>query len=123
VTEQEWLAWCEATAARDAPPDDPDEQEPDPDGLPGPWEYDVEQLVAECHRVTAEEAVLAARAARQGLPGGQYITPGRRGPGQPGGCTANIGRAVGFAAGMRWDRLRHTARWRVRGGAAGDNDR
>jgi len=109
MSEEEWLAWCDATAAQDEPPGDPDEEEPDPDGLPGPWEYDVARLVAECRQVTAEEAALAARAARLGLPGGQYISPGRRGPGQPGSARREPGeylsRAAGFAAGMLLDTM------------------
>jgi hypothetical protein len=109
MSEEGWLAWCDATAARDEPPDDPDEHEPDQEGLPGPWEYDVERLVAECHQITAEEAALAARAARLGLPGGQYIAPGRRGPGQPGSARRQPGeylsRAAGFAAGMLLDTM------------------
>jgi hypothetical protein len=56
VSEEEWLAWCAATADEDEPPG-PDEEEPDPDGLPGPWEYDLAQVVAECRRITADEAV------------------------------------------------------------------
>ena len=67
MTEEDWLAWCDATAARDEPPGDPDEEEPDSSV---PWDCDLEQLVAECHQITAEEAALAARAARLGLPGG-----------------------------------------------------
>ena len=63
VTGEEWLAWCEATAGQDEPPD-PDEEEPDPDGLPGWWEYDLEQVVADCRRISAEEAAACARAAR-----------------------------------------------------------
>ncbi len=81
VTEEEWLAWCAATADLDEPPD-PDDCEPDPDGLPGAWEYDLEQVVAECRRITAEEAAACARAARMGLLGGQPVGLERRGPGQ-----------------------------------------
>ena len=40
MTQEDWLAWCEATAGQ-GEPTDPDEEEPDPDGLPGPWEYDL----------------------------------------------------------------------------------
>ena len=108
VTEEEWLAWCEATADQDEPTD-PDEEEPGPDGLPGSWEYDLEQVVAECRRITAEEAAACARAARMGLSGGQSVGLARRGPGQPGLGPAVSGeylsRAAGFAAGMLLDTM------------------
>jgi hypothetical protein len=106
MTEQEWQAWCDATAGQQEPPD-PDDEEPDPDGLPGPWEYDPEQIVAECRQVTAEEAALAASAALRGLPGGTPVGLERRGPGQPGSVRPVPGehrsRAAGFAAGMCLD--------------------
>jgi len=106
MTGEEWLAWCEATAGRDEPPD-PDEEEPDPDGLPGPWEYDLDAIAADCRRVTADEAAACARAARMGLDGGQPVDLARRGPGQPGSARRAPGeylsRAAGFAAGMLLD--------------------
>ena len=125
MTEEDWLAWCDATAARDEPPGDPDEEEP---GSSVPWDCDLEQLVAECHQITAEEAALAARAARLGLPGGQYITPGRRGPGQPGSARRKPGeylsRAAGFAAGMLLDTMPAcNALAGFAAEAAGDDDR
>ena len=108
MTEEEWLAWCAATADLDEPPD-PDDCEPDPDGMPGAWEYDLEQVVAECRRITAEEAALCARAARLGLPGGQPVGLERRGPGQSGSARRLPGeylsRAAGFAAGMLLDTM------------------
>ena len=106
LTEEEWLAWCDCQVDRDEPPD-PDEEEPDPDGLPGPWEYDLEQVAADCRRITAEEAAACARAARVGLDGGQPVGLARRGPGQPGSARRAPGeflsRAAGFGAGMLLD--------------------
>ena len=58
MTEEDWQAWCDATADEQEPPD-PDDEEPDADGLPGPWEYDLEQVVAGCRQITAEQAALA----------------------------------------------------------------
>jgi hypothetical protein len=108
MTEKEWLAWCDATAGQDEPPG-PDEEEPDPDGLPGPWEYDLEQVAAECRRVTAEEAAACARAQRLGMPAGSFVGLERRGPGQPGSARRFPGeypsRAAGFATGMLLDRM------------------
>ena len=106
LTEEEWLAWCDSQVDQDEPTD-PDEEEPGPDGLPGSWEYDLEQVVAECRRVTADEAAACARAARLGLAGGQPVGLARRGPGQPGSARRAPGeylsRAAGFAAGMLLD--------------------
>jgi WYL domain len=63
--------------------------------------------VAECRRVTADEAAACARAARMGLDGGQPVDLARRGPGQPGSARRAPGeylsRAAGFAAGMLLD--------------------
>ena len=63
---EDWLAWCEALEASGQPlgPDDedgPGEEDP-------PWDADLDAVIAECRQVTAEEAALAARAARRGLP-------------------------------------------------------
>ena len=81
-----------------------DEGEPDD---AAPWDADVDALIAECREITAEEAALAARAARRGLPGGTPIAEGRRGPGQPGSAERRPGefasRAAGFGAGMVLD--------------------
>src|SRR5208283_5976860 len=127
VTEEEWLAWCAATADLDEPPD-PDDREPDPDGLPGAWEYDLEQVVADCRRISAEEAAAYARAARVGLAGGQPVGLGRRGPGQPGSARRVPGeylsRAAGFAAGMLLDTMPGcNALAGFAAEAAGDDDR
>ena len=67
MTDEEWLAWCDATADQDEPGGQ-DEDEPDPDGLPGHWEYNLNEIVAECLRISAEEAAAAARAWRLGMP-------------------------------------------------------
>ena len=108
MTGENWQAWCDSQVEQDEPPDH-DEDEPDPDGLPGPWEYNLDQLIAECRQITAEEAALAARAARLGLPGGQPVGLARRGPGQPGSARRAPGeylsRAAGFAAGMLLDTM------------------
>ena len=61
--EEDWLAWCEAAEAAGEPLD-PDEEEPGEDAAP--WDVDLDALIAECREVTAEEAALAARAARAG---------------------------------------------------------
>jgi len=127
MTEENWQAWCDATADQEEPPD-PDEEEPDPDGLPGPWEYNVEQVVAECRRVTAEEAALAARAARMGLPAGRPVSLERRGPGQPGSARPVPGEhrspAASFAAGLCLDVMPGcTALAGFAAEAAGDDDR
>ena len=78
-----------------------------PGGSPAPWDYDLDAIIAECRRVTAEKAAAVARAARLGLPGGQPIPLGRRGPGQPGSARRSpreyLSRAAGFAAGMLLD--------------------
>ena len=80
MTGEDWQGWCDAQVDQDEP-SDPDEEEPDPDGLPGPWEYDLEAIIADCRRVTAEEAALCARAARLGLSGGQPVGLGAARPG------------------------------------------
>ena len=102
--EADWLAWCEAAEAAGEPLD-PDEEEPGEDAAP--WDVDLDALIAECRQVTAEEAALAARAARRGLPGGTPVADGRRGPGQPGSAELRPGefasRAAGFGAGMLLD--------------------
>ena len=127
MTEEDWQAWCDWQADQDEPPD-PDEEEPDPDGLPGPWEYDLDAIIADCRRVTAEEAALCARAARLGLSGGQPVGLGRRGPGQPGSARRAAGeylsRAAGFAAGMLLDTMPGcNALAGFAAEAAGDDDR
>ena len=127
MTEAEWLAWCEATTGQGEPPD-PDEEEPDPDGLPGPWECDLDAIVADCRRITAEEAAACARAARLGLAGGQPIGLARRGPGEPGSARRAAGeylsRAAGFAAGMLLDTMPGcNALAGFAAEAAGDDDR
>src|SRR6266487_5814174 len=102
--EEDWLAWCEAAEAT-GEPWDPDEEEPGEDAAP--WDVDLDALIAECREITAEEAALAARAARLGLPGGTPVAEGRRGPGQPGSAERRPGefasRAAGFGAGMVLD--------------------
>ena len=106
VGEEEWLAWCEAVAGQEEPPD-PDEVE-DP-GSAVAWECDLDAIVAECRRVSAEEAAACARAVRLGWLSGQPVDLLRRGPGQPGSARRAPGeflsRAAGFAAGMMLDTM------------------
>src|SRR5215471_2904634 len=101
--EEDWLAWCEAVEEQL----DTDDEEPDEDAPP--WDVDLDAIIAECRQVTAEEAALAARAARLGLPGGTPVAEGRRGPEQPGSARRRPGehlsRAAGFAAGMLLDTM------------------
>jgi hypothetical protein len=103
---EDWLAWCEALEASGVPMG-PDEEEPEEDAAP--WGADLDAIIAECREITAEEAALAARAARRGLPGGTPIAEGRRGPGQPGSAQRRPGefssRAAGFGAGMLLDTM------------------
>ncbi len=127
MTEEDWQAWCDWQADQDEPPD-PDEEEPDPDGPAAPWEYDLDAIVAECRRITAEEAAACARAARMGQPGGQPVGLARRGPGQPGSVRRAPGeylsRAAGFAAGMLLDTMPGcNALAGFAAEAAGDDDR
>ena len=109
LTGEDWQAWCDSQVDQDEPPD-PDEEEPDPDGLPGPWEYDLDAIVADC------------RAGHRG--GGRGVRPcgpdgaGRRAAGRPGPArpgAAGLGPAglrgstcpgaAGFAAGMLLDTM------------------
>jgi hypothetical protein len=103
AADEDWLVWCHA-AEEHGVLADPDEEEPD---TAAPWDYDLDAVIAECRRVSAEEAAAAARAARRGLPGGQAVPLARRGPGQPGSARLAAGeflsRAAGFAAGMALD--------------------
>ena len=105
--EEDWLAWCEAAAASGEPLGPDDDEEPDEDAAP--WDADLDALIAECREITAEEMAFAARAARQGLPGGTPVAGGRRGPGQPGSAARQSGefasRAAGFGAGMLLDTM------------------
>jgi len=98
--EEDWLAWCEAVEGQLGPY----EEEPED---AAPWDVDIDTLIADCRQVTAEEAALAMRAARRGLPGGTPVADGRRGPEQPGSAARRPGefvsRAAGFGAGMALD--------------------
>ena len=104
------------------------EVEPDPDGLPGPWECELDAIVADCRQVTAEQAAACARAVRLGQPAGQPVSLKRRGPGQPGSARRAPGeylsRAAGFAAGMLLDTMPGcNALAGFADQAAGDDDR
>jgi hypothetical protein len=101
--EEDWLAWCESVENQL----DPDQEEEPEDAAP--WDVDLDAIIAECREITAEEAALAAQAARRGLPSGTPIADGRRGPGQPGSAQPQPGeylsRAAGFGAGMLMDTM------------------
>jgi hypothetical protein len=119
--EEDWLLWCESMENQL----DPEEEEPDD---AAPWDADLDAIIAECREITAEEAALAARAVRRGLPGGTPIADGRRGPGQPGSAQRRPGefrsRAAGFAAGMLLDTMPGCgALAGFAAEAAGDDDR
>jgi hypothetical protein len=119
--EEDWLLWCESMENQL----DPGEEEPDD---AAPWDADLDAIIAECREITAEEAALAARAVRRGLPGGTPIADGRRGPGQPGSAQRRPGefrsRAAGFAAGMLLDTMPGCgALAGFAAEAAGDDDR
>ena len=83
VSEEEWLAWCEAVAGQEEPAD-PDEVE-DPGSAAG-WECDLNAIVADCRRMNAEEAAACARAVRAGWLGGQPVELLRRGHAIGHGC-------------------------------------
>jgi hypothetical protein len=106
MTGEDWRAWCDAQAEEDEPPD-PDEEE-DPDSAAA-WECDLDAVVAECRRITAEQAAACARAVRLGQAAGEPVGLQRRGPGQPGSARRAAGeylsRAAGFAAGMLLDTM------------------
>ena len=119
--EENWLLWCDSVENQL----DPDEEEPDD---AAPWDADLDAIIAECREITAEEAALAARAVRRGLPGGTPVADGRRGPGQPGSAQRRPGefrsRAAGFAAGMLLDTMPGCgAPAGFAAEAAGDDDR
>ena len=101
--EEDWLAWCESVENQL----DPDQEEEPEDAAP--WDVDLDAIIAECREITAEEAALAAQAARRGLPSGTPIADGRRGAGQPGSAQPQPGeylsRAAGFGAGMLMDTM------------------
>jgi hypothetical protein len=125
MTEADWQAWCDSAMGEDEPPD-PDEME-DPESAVA-WECDLDAVVAECRRITAEEAAAGARAARLGLAGGQPVGLARRGPGEPGSAQRAPGeflsRAAGFAAGMLLDTMPGCgALAGFAAEAAGDDDR
>jgi hypothetical protein len=125
MTEADWQAWCDSAKGEDEPPD-PDEME-DPESAVA-WECDLDAVVAECRRITAEEAAAGARAARLGLAGGQPVALARRGPGEPGSAQRAPGeflsRAAGFAAGMLLDTMPGCgALAGFAAEAAGDDDR
>ena len=125
MTEADWQAWCDSAMGEDEPPDLDEEEDPDSAAA---WECDLDAIVADCRRITAEEAAACARAARLGLAGGQPVGLARRGPGQPGSARRAPGeylsRAAGFGAGMLLDTMPGcNALAGFAAEAAGDDDR
>ena len=109
LTEEEWLAWCAATAGQDEP-FDPEEWY-DPDGPPPPGE-DVLTAAELAGIAEAVEGVARAAAdgARLGTTGALAVlaaSAGRRGPGQPGSERRFAGesssRAAAFGSGLALD--------------------
>ncbi len=109
LSEQEWLAWCEATAGQD-PPCDPEEWF-DPGGPPPPGEDELTAgELAGIAEAVAGVARAAAMGARLGTAGARAVlaaSPGRRGPGQPGSARVFAGesasRAAAFGTGLALD--------------------
>jgi hypothetical protein len=109
LSEQEWLAWCEASAGLDEPCDP--EVWWDPDGPPPPGEDELTAAelagIAEAVEGVARAAVLAARLGTTGALAVLAASPGRRGPGQPGSARRFAGksssRAVAFGTGLALD--------------------
>src|SRR4029078_7163197 len=119
--EEDWLLWCESVENQL----DQDEEGPDD---AAPWDADLDAIIAECREITAEEAAMAARAVRRGLPGGTPVADDRRGPGQPGSAQRRPGefrsRAAGFAPGRLLDTMPGCgALAGFAAEAAGDDDR
>src|SRR5579864_3644689 len=93
MTAQERAAWLDRVAEQDEPPE--------PEEWPGPDdELTAEDLaeLAELRAAAEADARAAAEAAARGLPGGQYVRPERRGPGQPGSARGYPGEFSGRAA-------------------------
>ncbi len=104
-TAEERAAWLDRVAEQDEPPE--------PEDWPGPDDELTAEEVAELAelRQSAEaDALATADAVARGLPGGQYVRPGRRGPGQAGSARPSPGesasRAGAFGAGMARGRCR-----------------
>ena len=122
-----------AATAYDEYPGDPYEYE-DPDHAPPPGldDTELEALIAEARRVTAEQARTAEAAARSGhtaaLAAVGAVVAGRRGPGMPGSAETFPGEyaspAAGFATGKPLDTaLGCAALGSFTEDAAGDDDR
>ena len=110
MSEEEQQALLDAVTDQDAPwwleEGDPDPQDDDPP----PEECDLAQVVAECRRISEDQARAAATAARLGQTGALgAIGAARRGPGQPGSARRfpgeYPGRAAQFATGMLMDTM------------------
>jgi Domain of unknown function (DUF222) len=109
MSEQEWLAWCEATAGQDEP-FDPEEWY-DPEGPPPPGEDELTAAelaeIAEAVEGVARAAADGARLSIAGALGVLAASAGRRGPGQPGSAQVFPGesssQAAAFATGLVLD--------------------
>ena len=109
MTEEEWLAWCEATAGQDEP-FDPQEWW-DPEGPPPPSEDALTAAelagIAEAVEGVARAAADGARLRTTGALAVLAASPGRRGPGQPGSAQVFPGesssRAAAFGSGLALD--------------------
>ena len=109
LSEEDWLAWCEATAGQDEP-FDPGEWR-DPEGPPPPGEDELTpgELagIAEAVQGAAAAAAAGARLGAAGALGVIAASAGRRGPGQPGSARVFPGesssRAAAFGSGLALD--------------------
>ena len=123
MSAEERDAWLDRVAEQDEPLDLEEWSQSDD-------ELTAEDLaeLAELRAAAEADALAAAEAAARGLPGGQYVRPGRRGPGQPGSARCYpgefSGRAAAFGAGMALDVLPGCPElaW-LADAAAGDDDR
>ena len=123
MSAEERDAWLDRVAEQDEPLDLEEWSQSDD-------ELTAEDLaeLAELRAAAEADALAAAEAAARGLPGGQYVRPGRRGPGQPGSARPSSGesasRAGAFGAGMALDVMPGCVElaW-LADAAAGDDDR
>src|SRR5579875_102875 len=138
MTDEDWQACCDRAAALGPPPDldlgwDDDPEHDDADGGPPPGGqgYLTEEIIAECRRLSGEQAATAAQAARLGTAsalGTIAAALGRRGPGMPGSAQRFPGEycrpAAAFASGFALDTAPGCAVLaQLADRAAGDEDR
>ena len=108
MTGENWQAWCDSQVEQDEPPDH-DEDEPDPDGLPGAWEYNLDQVVAECRRSPRRRPRLPRGLTGWECPAGcswAWSVAARDNPAPHGRFPGSTwSRAAGFATGMCLDAM------------------